>query len=56
MGYEHSFMHPVADFLDSLAKGQPAQPDFRNRVRYAACAGCDSGFGEGGRWVEVGKG
>src|ERR1051326_524704 len=30
IGYEHSFVHQVADFLDSLAKKQPAQPDFRN--------------------------
>jgi predicted dehydrogenase len=30
IGYEASFVHQVADFIDSLAKGTPAQPDFRN--------------------------
>jgi predicted dehydrogenase len=30
IGYEHSFVHQVADFLGGVAKGKPAQPDFRN--------------------------
>jgi predicted dehydrogenase len=30
IGYEHSFVHQIADFLEGLAKGTPAQPDFRN--------------------------
>jgi predicted dehydrogenase len=30
IGYEHTFVHQVADFLEGLAKGKPAQPDFRN--------------------------
>jgi predicted dehydrogenase len=33
IGYEHSFVHQVADFLDGLAKGKPAQPDFRDAYR-----------------------
>jgi predicted dehydrogenase len=30
IGYEHTFVHQVADFLEGVAKGRPAQPDFRN--------------------------
>src|SRR5437879_4385663 len=30
IGYEASFVHQVADFIDGVSKGQPAQPDFRN--------------------------
>jgi predicted dehydrogenase len=30
IGYEHTFVHQIADFLEGLAKGTPAQPDFRN--------------------------
>jgi predicted dehydrogenase len=30
IGYEHSFVHQVADFLEGLAKGKPAMPDFRD--------------------------
>lgn len=29
IGYEHSFVHQVADFLDGLDSGTPAQPDFK---------------------------
>ena len=30
IGYEHTFVHQVADFLEGVAKGKSAQPDFRN--------------------------
>ncbi len=30
IGYEHSFVHQVADFLEGLAKGKPASPTFRD--------------------------
>ena len=32
IGYEHSFVHQVADFLDNLAKGQPTGPTFRDAL------------------------
>jgi len=32
IGYEHSFIHQVADFLDGLAKGKPAGPTFREAL------------------------
>jgi predicted dehydrogenase len=33
IGYEHTFIHQVADFLDGLSKGKPAMPDFRDAYR-----------------------
>jgi predicted dehydrogenase len=33
IGYEHSFVHQVADFLDGVAKNEPAMPDFRDALR-----------------------
>jgi predicted dehydrogenase len=33
IGYEHSFVHQVADFLDGLGKGKPAMPDFQDAYR-----------------------
>jgi predicted dehydrogenase len=30
IGYEHSFVHQLADFLDGLAKQKPASPTFRD--------------------------
>ena len=32
IGYEHTFVHQVADFLDNLAKGQPTGPTFRDAL------------------------
>ncbi len=32
IGYEHTFVHQVADFLEGLAKGKPAHPTFRDAL------------------------
>jgi myo-inositol 2-dehydrogenase/D-chiro-inositol 1-dehydrogenase len=32
IGFEHSFVHQLADFLEGLAKGQPASPTFREAL------------------------
>lgn len=32
IGYEHSFVHQVADFLEGMAKGEPVSPTFRDAL------------------------
>jgi myo-inositol 2-dehydrogenase/D-chiro-inositol 1-dehydrogenase len=32
IGYEHSFIHQVADFLEGLKSGQPARPTFADAL------------------------
>jgi myo-inositol 2-dehydrogenase/D-chiro-inositol 1-dehydrogenase len=32
IGYEHTFIHQVADFLDGLAQGKAASPTFREAL------------------------
>lgn len=32
IGYEHSFVHQAADFLESLEQGKPCEPTFRNAL------------------------
>jgi len=32
IGYEHSFVHQVADFLEALGKGTPCHPTFRDAL------------------------
>jgi len=32
IGYEHTFVHQVADFLQNLAEGKPTSPDFREAL------------------------
>jgi predicted dehydrogenase len=53
IGYEHSFVHQVADFLEGVAKGKPAQPDFRNayQTQLVLDAVLDSARNQ--KWVEV---
>ena len=50
IGYEHSFTHQVADFLDGLKSGKPAAPTFRealetNRICDAIIASARAGLG-----------
>ena len=32
IGYEHTFVHQVADFLEALAKKKPCPPTFRDAL------------------------
>jgi predicted dehydrogenase len=56
IGYEHTFVHQVADFLEALAKGQPAQPDFRNAYQTQLILDAILDSAKKGNWVEVKKG
>jgi predicted dehydrogenase len=40
IGYEHTFIHQVADFLEGLAAGKPASPTFREALETQAV--CDA--------------
>lgn len=53
IGYEHSFVHQVADFCESLETGKPAMPDFRDalRTQYVCDAVLDSA--RDGKWNKV---
>jgi predicted dehydrogenase len=55
IGYEHSFVHQVADFLDGVAKGKPASPTFRDALetQYICDAVLKSAKTE--RWEKVPK-
>lgn len=33
IGYEHSFVHQIADFLEGVAKGEPVGPTFRDALQ-----------------------
>jgi predicted dehydrogenase len=53
IGYEHSFVHHVADFLESLAKNQPCQPDFRSALGTQQVLDSILASAKTGTWVEV---
>jgi predicted dehydrogenase len=56
IGYEHSFVHQVADFLDGLAKGKPAQPDFRNAYHTQLVLDAILESARDGKWTTVQEG
>jgi predicted dehydrogenase len=53
IGYEHSFVHQVADFLKGLETGKPARPDFKDGLAtdYVVDAVLDSA--KTGKWTKV---
>jgi predicted dehydrogenase len=55
IGYESSFVHQVADFLEGLAKGKPAMPDFRDAYRTQLVLDGILDSAKGGKWVKVGQ-
>ena len=55
IGYEHSFVHQVADFLEGLGKGQAVQPDFRNAYQTQLILDAILDSAKSGRWVDVKK-
>src|SRR5438309_1373046 len=55
IGYEHSFVHQVADFLKGLEKGKPAQPDFRDAYRTQLVLDAILASAKDGKWESVGQ-
>jgi predicted dehydrogenase len=53
IGYEHSFVHQVADFLTGLAEGKPVSPTFRDAQQTQQVCDAVLESAGSGRWVEV---
>jgi predicted dehydrogenase len=53
IGYEHSFVHQVADFLDGLAKDQPTSPTFREALETQKVCDAVLASAKSGQWVNV---
>jgi predicted dehydrogenase len=53
IGYEHTFIHQVADFCQGLASGTPAGPTFREALETQKI--CDGVLqsAKDGKWVEI---
>jgi predicted dehydrogenase len=54
IGYEHSFIHQLADFLEGVANGTPASPTFREALETTRVCDAIVKSGKTGKWVEVG--
>mgnify|MGYP000518928983 FL=1 len=53
IGYEHTFIHQVADFLTALGKGELAEPTFRTALETQKVCDAVLQSGRTGQWVEV---
>jgi predicted dehydrogenase len=54
IGYEHSFVHQVADFLDGLAKKKPAGPTFRDALETQKICDAVLASAKSRQWQNVG--
>ena len=53
IGYEHTFINALADFLVGLETGKPTQPDFRSALRTQKVCDAILASAKSGRWVEI---
>jgi len=53
IGYEHSFIHQVADFLDGLRTGNAAAPTFREALETNRVCDAILASGRSGSWVSL---
>jgi len=53
IGYEHTFIHQIADFLTGLGAGQAAQPDFRAALKTQRVCDAVLASASTGQWVDV---
>jgi len=53
IGYEHSFVHQVADFLEGLESGKPAAPTFRDGLATDLVTDAVLASARNGKWVKV---
>lgn len=55
IGYEHTFVHQVADFIKGLETGKPAGPTFRDALETQYVCDAVLKSGKSGRWEKVGN-
>jgi predicted dehydrogenase len=53
IGYEHTFINALSDFLGSLESGQPVQPDFRSALHTQKVCNAVLDSAKNGQWVEI---
>ncbi|MCW5982249.1 MAG: Gfo/Idh/MocA family oxidoreductase [Bryobacteraceae bacterium] len=56
IGYEHTFLNALADFVEGIETGKPAQPDFRNALETQRVCDAVLESARSGQWVETGVG
>jgi predicted dehydrogenase len=54
IGYEHTFVHAIADFLKGVETGGPAEPTFRTALQTQRVCDGILQSAKSGQWVETG--
>jgi predicted dehydrogenase len=54
IGYEHTFLNALADFVTGIETGKPAQPDFREALQTQLVCDAVLESARTGRWLETG--
>jgi predicted dehydrogenase len=55
IGYEHSFIHQVADFLTNVAGGKSTSPTFREALETTRICDAVLASAKTGQWTDVPK-
>ena len=54
IGYEHTFLNALADFVMGIESGKPAQPDFRNALQTQRVCDAVLKSAKSGKWIATG--
>ena len=53
LGYEHTFIHTIADFVNACVDGKPVQPTFEDGVKNQRVLAAVEESSQKGRWVRL---
>ena len=53
LGYEHTFIHTIADFVNACADGKPVQPTFEDGLKNQRVLAAVEESNQKGRWVKL---
>ena len=53
IGYEHTFVHTIADFVNACIEGKPVQPTFEDGVRNQRVLEAVEQSAKSGKWVKI---
>ncbi len=53
IGYEHSFVHQIADFLQDMAEGKPSAPNFRDAMATQKVCEAVLNSAKAGKWENI---
>ena len=53
IGYEHSFVHHVADFVQAVGEGKPCPPTFRDALETQKVCDAVLASGKSRQWIEI---